>query len=225
MKKDSCCQELQWHWHSQVDEALGREPRDQGLPRSRRRRPDLAAHGRLRRAPPGSSGRSDKQVIFFFLIPPHLILSSIRLLLWSSVKVSSWLLFFSVSENIFVNKKSVRLSSSPRDNAHAIKAEYIIEASNHPTDPEADEARTPTFCHKTKLHLLTHFTHWLRVEKCTCSWCRFWQRRACWSYRTSWPTPAEWWATSSGCRTSRGSCGTRRRWIGSSRRTWPVPQT
>uniref|UniRef100_A0A453M0Y9 Glutamate/phenylalanine/leucine/valine/L-tryptophan dehydrogenase C-terminal domain-containing protein n=1 Tax=Aegilops tauschii subsp. strangulata TaxID=200361 RepID=A0A453M0Y9_AEGTS len=46
-----------------------------------------------------------------------------------------------------------------KDNADAIKAEYIIEASNHPTDPETDEARTPTFCHKTKLHLLTHFTH------------------------------------------------------------------
>ncbi|XP_044399787.1 glutamate dehydrogenase 1, mitochondrial isoform X2 [Triticum aestivum] len=26
-----------------------------------------------------------------------------------------------------------------KDNADAIKAEYIIEASNHPTDPEADE--------------------------------------------------------------------------------------
>uniref|UniRef100_A0A453MT61 Uncharacterized protein n=1 Tax=Aegilops tauschii subsp. strangulata TaxID=200361 RepID=A0A453MT61_AEGTS len=49
-------------------------------------------------------------------------------------------------------------SSSPRDNVDAIKAKYIIEAANHPTDPEADEARTPTFCHKTKLHLLTHFT-------------------------------------------------------------------
>ncbi|VAH16160.1 glutamate dehydrogenase 1, mitochondrial-like isoform X1 [Triticum dicoccoides] len=30
-------------------------------------------------------------------------------------------------------------SSSPRDNADAIKAKYIIEAANHPTDPEADE--------------------------------------------------------------------------------------
>ncbi|XP_037463314.1 uncharacterized protein LOC119335274 [Triticum dicoccoides] len=43
-----------------------------------------------------------------------------------------------------------------KDNADAIKAKYIIEAVNHPTDPEANKARTPTFCHKTKLHLLTH---------------------------------------------------------------------
>ena len=27
-----------------------------------------------------------------------------------------------------------------RDNANDIKAKYIIEAANHPTDPEADEA-------------------------------------------------------------------------------------
>nr|XP_045088532.1 glutamate dehydrogenase 1, mitochondrial-like isoform X1 [Aegilops tauschii subsp. strangulata]XP_045088533.1 glutamate dehydrogenase 1, mitochondrial-like isoform X1 [Aegilops tauschii subsp. strangulata] len=32
-------------------------------------------------------------------------------------------------------------SSSPRDNADAIKAKYIIEDANHPTDPEADERR------------------------------------------------------------------------------------
>ncbi|XBI77529.1 hypothetical protein VPH35_070614 [Triticum aestivum] len=43
-----------------------------------------------------------------------------------------------------------------KDNADAIKAKYIIEAVNHPTDPEADEARTPTFCHKTKLNLNVH---------------------------------------------------------------------
>lgn len=27
-----------------------------------------------------------------------------------------------------------------RENANDIKAKYIIEAANHPTDPEADEA-------------------------------------------------------------------------------------
>ncbi|KAF6993617.1 hypothetical protein CFC21_010483 [Triticum aestivum] len=31
--------------------------------------------------------------------------------------------------------------SLSRDNADAIKAKYIIEAANHPTDPEADERR------------------------------------------------------------------------------------
>ncbi|XBH66561.1 hypothetical protein VPH35_095037 [Triticum aestivum] len=31
--------------------------------------------------------------------------------------------------------------SLSRDNVDAIKAKYIIEAANHPTDPEADERR------------------------------------------------------------------------------------
>ena len=46
-----------------------------GSDKRRRRRPDLAAHGRVWRAHPGSSGRSHKQVIFYFLVPSHFIQS------------------------------------------------------------------------------------------------------------------------------------------------------
>uniref|UniRef100_A0A8R7RB62 Uncharacterized protein n=1 Tax=Triticum urartu TaxID=4572 RepID=A0A8R7RB62_TRIUA len=52
-----------------------------GSDKRRCRRPDLAAHGRVRCAHPGSSGRSHKQVIFFFLVPAHFTLSSMRLML------------------------------------------------------------------------------------------------------------------------------------------------
>ncbi|XP_048543107.1 glutamate dehydrogenase 1, mitochondrial-like [Triticum urartu] len=60
--------------------------RIKGSDKRRRRRPDLTAHGRVRRAHPGSSGRSHN-----------------------------------------------------KDNVDAIKAKYIIEAANHPTDPKAEE--------------------------------------------------------------------------------------
>jgi hypothetical protein len=52
----------------------------------------------------------------------------------------SYVLVVPVTPNLNAYEMALTVIFLCRDNANDIKAKYIIEAANHPTDPDADEA-------------------------------------------------------------------------------------